>query len=204
MIMRITSLRKLLLIALSALALNACSDENTVDFPPLAFVRYQPIYLNVSSIEFINEYKSPMRTPYVEHLMPYSPEDAIRIWVKDRIRAVGSEKMLQVIIKDASVVVSELHKDNSIEDFFTIDQDRRYDTKLEVELRIYGTASALSEANVIVKEKRSMTMSENASAWRRNQLFRQMIGEMMNTVNAELEKNIFMYMGNHINYSQNP
>jgi hypothetical protein len=198
------SIRKWLFIVFGVLAISSCSDESPVDFPPLTFVRYQPIYLNVSSIEFVNEYKSPMKSPYAEHLMPYSPEDGMRIWVKDRIRAVGSEKILQVIIKDASVVATELHKDSSFEDFLTVDQDRKYDAKLDVELRIYGSASALSEANASVKGKRSITMSENASAWRRNAMFRQMIGEMMEGVNAELEKNIFMYMGNHINYSQNP
>lgn len=198
------TLKKILLTLAGVLALGACAKDSPVDYPPLNFTRYQPIHLNVASIEFVNEYKSPLRSPNVEHLMPYSPEDAMRIWVKDRLRAVGPEKSLQVIIRDASVVVTELHKDNSIEDFLTIDQDRRYDAKLEVELRIYGSASALSEANVSVKAARSLTMSENASVNQRNAKFRQVIGEMMEGVNAELEKNIFMYMASHINYSQNP
>lgn len=199
-----TKIGRWLYILAGVLALGSCTQETPVDFPPLTFVRYQPIYLNVSSIEFVNEYKSPMKSPYVEHLMPYSPEEAMRIWVKDRIRAVGSNKILQVIIKDGSVVASELHKDSSWEDFFTVDLDRRYDAKLDVELRIYGTESALSEASVHVKSDSSMTLSENASAWRQNAMYRQMIGQMMEKVNAELEKNIFTYMGNHINYSQNP
>lgn len=201
----ISSIKKIATAACALLMLSSCvGDGSPVDFAPLTFVRYQPIYLNVSTIQFVNEYKSPMQPPYVEHLMPYSPEDAMRIWVKDRIRAVGPEKSLQIIIKDASVKATELHKDSSIEDFFTIDQDRRYDAKLEVELRIYGSASALSEANVSVKAARSITMSENASVNRRNAAFREMIASMMENVNAELEKNMYQYMGNYINYSQNP
>lgn len=201
----ISTLKKFAIAACAMLMLGSCShDDSPVDFKPLTFVRYQPIYLNVSTIEFVQEYKSPMKAPYVEHLMPYSPEDALRIWVKDRIRPVGPEKSLQVIIKDASVTATELHKDSSFEDFFTIDQDRRYDAKLEVEMRIYGSASALSEASVSVKAARSVTMSENASVYRRNAIFRQMIAELMETVNAELEKNMYQYMGNYINYSQNP
>ena len=82
------------IILLGALALGSCSDESPVDFPPLSFTRYQPIYLNVSRVEFVNEYKSPLRPPNVEHLMPSSPEDAMRIWVNDRIRAVGPANSL--------------------------------------------------------------------------------------------------------------
>jgi len=199
------SYAKKILTACAFLVLCSCGgDDSPVDFKPLTFVRFQPIYLNVSNIEYVQEYKSPMRAPNVEHLMPYSPEDAMHIWIKDRIRPVGPEKMLQVIIKDASVVAIELHKDSSFEDFFTVDQDRRYDAKLEVELRIYGSKSALSEANVSVKAARSVTMSENASLYRRNAIFRQLIADMMESVNAELEKNMYQYMGNYINYSQNP
>ncbi|MFW0776521.1 MAG: hypothetical protein ACN2B6_02230 [Rickettsiales bacterium] len=197
-------LKKWLLGIFAAFMLTSCSSEHPVDFPPLSFARYQPIYLNVSRIEFVDEYKSPLTSPYVEHLMPYSPAEAMRIWAKERLRAIGPDKVLQIIIKDGSVVATELHKDSSIADFFTIDQDRRYDAKLDVELRIYGHESALSEANVHVKAARSVTLSENASAWRRSAAQRAMIGEMMEGVNAELEKNMFLYMGRHINFSQNP
>ncbi len=199
-----TTLKRLVLAACAAFGLTSCASESPVDFPPLSFLRYQPIFLNVTSIEFVDEYKSPMRSPYVEHLMPYSPADAMRIWVKDRIRAVGPDKVLQVIIKDGRVTASQIHKDSSIEDFFTVDQDRRYEAALDVEMRIYGSDGAMSEASVVVKATRSITMSENASVWRRNYEFRKMIFEMMEAVNAELEKNIYQYMGGHINYSRMP
>jgi hypothetical protein len=198
-------LKPFLLSLLAAATLAGCaSNDSPVDFPPLSFKRYQPIFLNVKSVEFVDEYKSPMRSPNVEHLMPYSPAEAMRIWVKDRLRIVGSDKVLQVIIKDGRVTASQIHKDNSIEDFFTIDQDRKYEAALDVELRIYGTESPLSEANVIVKATRSFTMSENASVWRRNYEFRKMIYEMMEAVNAELEKNMHQHMAAHINYKLSP
>lgn len=188
----------------SLLALASCSDTGPVDFPPLSFNRYQPMYLNVSSIEVVEEYKSPQRPPYVEHLIPYSPADAMGIWVKDRLRAVGSDKQLQVIIKEGSVVVNQLKNDRSLKDLLTIDQDKRYDAKLEVELRIYGPESAISLASVSAKAHRSVTMSENASLNQRNVVFRNLITDMMDSVNAELEMNMYRYMADYINYSQNP
>lgn len=197
-------MKRWLFILLGTLALSGCGDTSPVDFPPLGFTRYHPIYLNVSRVEFVTEYKSPLRPPYVEHLMPYSPEDAMRIWVKDRIRAVGPDKFLQVIIKDASVIATELQKTSGVEQLLSLDTDRRYDATLEVEMRIYGYESALSEANVRAKATRSFILSESAGAWQRSSVFRQMVGELMQGINAELEKNMFQYMGGHINYSQNP
>ena len=197
-------LKRYLCMLLGALLLTACAAENPVVLPPITFKRYAPIYLNVASIQIIDEYKSPMKPPNVEHLLPYSPGDAVRIWIKDRLRPVGPEKSLHVIIKDGSVMASVIHSDSSIEDFLTIDQDKRYDAKLDLELRIYGPSNALSEASVSVSAKRSITLSENASAYQRDKQFRAMIADMMEQVNAELEKNMYMHMGNFINYSQTP
>lgn len=190
-------------IMFAALLVSSCQSDSPVDFAPMTFTRYHPIFMDVSSIEIVEEYKSPLRPPYVEHLLPYSPAEAVNIWVRDRLRAIGLEKTMQVIIREGSVKSTLLHKDNSIEDFLTIDQDYKYDTKLEVELRIYGSG-AMSEASVSVKADKSITISENASVYRRNALFRQMIRELMEKVNAELEKNIYMHLSGYINYSQNP
>lgn len=191
----------LLLIASVA---GSCGGEQHVDYPPLSFARYQPIYLDVSNIQFVEEYKSPMQMPYVEHLLPYSPSEAMHIWIKDRIRAIGNDRFLQVIIKDGSVKVTQLPKPQGLSGFLTVSQDKRYDAKLDVEMRIYGGGHAMSDANVHVVATRSITLSEDASVGERNRAFRKMIADMMEPVNAELEKNMFMYFGNYINYSQNP
>jgi hypothetical protein len=185
-------------------ALAGCRAGSPVDFKPLSFTQYQPIYLNVTSIEMVEEYKSPMSNPNVEHLLPYSPAEAMRIWVRDRLRAIGNDRTLQVIIKDGSVTVTQLPVGGGFMGFFKSSQDKRYDAKLAVELRIFGGESALAEANVVVNAKHSITLGENASVYERDVAFREMIAEMMEGVNAELEKNIFKYMGNHINFSQNP
>lgn len=193
-----------LLFFMGALALSACRSESPVEFPPLTFVRYQPIYMDVASIEFIEEYKPTFSEPNVEHLMPYSPAEAMRIWVKDRIRAVGGDKALHIIIKDGSVKSTMLKKDSKMQDMLALNRDKRYDAKLAVEMRVYGSDSALSESNIMVSAARSITIPEKASANRRDFLYRQMIAELMETANAELEKNIFLHMSKNISYSQSP
>ena len=198
------SLKPLIAAALAVLALVACRSESPVEFPPLSFVRYQPIHMDVSNIEIVEEYKSPQREPHVEHLMPYSPAEAVRLWVKDRLRAVGMEKTLQVIIREGSVVSVPIRKDTAVGDLVTLNRDKRYDAKLEVELRVYGTQSAISESNVSVSATRSITIPEKASANRREAMMRQMITDLMETVNAELEKNMHLYMSGNIAYTKMP
>lgn len=179
-------------------AFTAC-DTPPPPGPSLNFKRYQPIYMNVSGVEVVEEYREPGRAPNVEHLMPYSPADAMQIWVKDRLRNSGGNKTMQVIIKDASVVGKEIPSSG----VFGFGADRQYDARLEVEIRIYGDA-ALSEASVNVVGMQSITMSESASSATRDAAYRDMINDMMTTMNAELEKNIFFHLATYVNFSMNP
>ena len=183
--------------------LGACSDNDAPASAALNFTRYQPIYMSVSNIEVVEEYKSPMRAPNVEHQMPYSPADAMQIWVKDRLRAAGGPHTMQVIIKDASVIEKEKPKQEGVAGLLTLKVDHQYTARLEVEMRIYGDA-AMSVASINVVASRNMTLGAVLTANRRDERFRAMIQEMMTATNAELEKNIFQHLGNYVNYSMNP
>jgi len=188
---------------------SSVKREFTVSHPPppsppqITFTRFQPIVLNVGQIDIVDEYKMPMHEPNVEHLIPISPSDAMRAWVRDRIRAGGETKTLQVIIKDASVVASEVPLPPGA-DPGDVSPDRRYDARLEVELRIYGTENAMSEASVNVVATQSNTINEKASLSERKAIFRRMVSSVMDSANAELEKQIFQYFNSSILYSQTP
>lgn len=188
----------------AALALSACQERGPGGPPlELSFAHYQPIHLDVGSIEFIESYQPPMVPPNVEHLMPYSPTEALRIWVRERLHAVGDDRSLQVIVKDAHVTFTRLPTPGGVKGLLTISQDRRYDARIEAELRIYGSR-AMSEASINVNATRSVTMAENASVNMRDAAFRRLARELMENLNAELEKNIYMYFSQYISYSQTP
>lgn len=175
----------------------------TPTLPPtlsLNFAQSPVINVNVANIEVVEAYKYPFRAPNVEHLMPYSPADAMAIWVKDRLHAVGSDKLLQITIVDASVIASDLPKTKGVQGLFTVDQDKKYDARLEVEMRIYGDA-ALSEADTSVAVTRSITIPENANVNYRKEVYIQLIQDMMKTMNGKLENNMLNYMRNYINIS---
>lgn len=183
-------MKKWLNIALVFL-LTACGSKDVVEYRPLSFTHFQPIYMAVSSIQVVEEYKSPQRPPYIEHLIPYSPAEAMRIWVRDRMRTAGGEKTMQVIVRNGSVTATDTGN------------GRRYDAKLEVELRIYGEG-VISEASVFINGTRSATISSLASDSERNRTFRKLIGDLMEELNAEMEKNLYQYMGKYISFTQMP
>ncbi len=191
-------------LGVALLALGSCQKIPPVEKQPLSFKQYAPIHLAVSNVEVIHEYQSPMKPPSVEHLIPYSPAEAMEIWVKQRLRAVGLENTLQVIIKNGAVNVSQLPLKEGWREFFTGNPDKRYDAVLEVELRVYGTGGSMSLANVTAKATKSVVINENVSVQERDTIFRQMITEMMTMINAQLEKTMFMYMSNYISFSHNP
>ena len=196
-------MRKFLPLLLLCL-LPACIDAPT---PPKKYLpnytRYQKIYFTVGKIEVLEEYRSPMRAPNVEHTMPYSPADAVHLWARDRLRASGGEKTLQVIIRDGSVIEKDLRPAGGLSGLLSTEPDHRYDARLELELRVYGDG-ALSEANASVIATQMLTLHESESAAKREQKFRAMLDALMASTNAELEKNIYQYLGAYVDTARIP
>lgn len=178
----------------------SCTSPISPQIEEIKFTSSPIINVNVNNIEVVEAYQSPFRAPNIEHLMPYSPADAMHIWVKDRLRAIGSDKLLQVTIVDASVTVSDLPKTKGIKGLFTVDQDKKYDARLEVEVKIYGGA-ALSEADTSVIVTRSITIPENANVNSRNAAYTQMIQDMMKMLNDKMEQNMLSYMRNYVSFA---
>lgn len=189
-----------MLLALPLLLLASCQSPEIAPRKPVSFTQYQPIGLAVGAIEIKEEYRSPLHAPNVEHLFPTSPAEAMRIWVKDRLRTQGGAKTLQVIVKDASVVQEPLPRTQGFKGVYTLDQSEKYNARLEVEMRIYGDGP-LSEASISVVGTRSDTASENFSVAARDALADRMIRDLMALMNAELEKNFHQYFSAYVNYT---
>jgi hypothetical protein len=183
-------------------AITACTPPQPAPAPALHFNQYPKINVHVADIRVIEEYKSPNSAPNIEHLMAYSPAAAVKIWVKDRLRTTGTNKILQVTIVNAPVIATELPKTKGLQGAFTIDQDKRYDARLEVEMRIYGDG-AISEADSSVSVSRSITIPENSTVNSRRIGYEQMISDMMKMFNDKMELNMRNFFGNNVNFSNN-
>lgn len=181
---------------------TACAAPPAPEVKPISFTSKPTINLDVADIKVVEAYKSPYSAPNVEHLMPTSPAEAMKTWVHDRLRATGANKLLQITIVDASVVATELPKTKGVKGLFTVDQDKKYDAKLEVELRIYGE-NPISEADTSVTVTRTISIAENASVNARNAAYQNMVKDLMDMLNDKLEKNMQSYFSNYISYSGN-
>ena len=177
--------------------ITACSTTSAPTQRDISFSKYPKINVAVANIEVIENYKSPQKAPNVEHLMPRSPSDAMQIWVHDRLRATSSDKLLQININDASVISTNLPRTKGITGLFTVDQEKRYDARLEIEMKLYGDSS-LSEANTSVTVTRSITIPENATVNSRHVAYEKMLADLMKDLNDKLEQNIQNYFRNYI------
>ncbi len=182
-----------------ALLLGACSSEAPPPAaPPLSYIKSAPFSMDVANVNIVESYKTSSQVPHVEGVFTPTPAAGIRQWVTDRVRAVGAKRVLSVTIKDASVVESEVPSSDPGSYFH--EGGRRYDGRVEVEMRIYSESSAMSDASINVVATRSDTLADHASLSTRKALFTRMNRELMEVMNGELEKNFYRYFSNYIRY----
>ncbi|MDP6829410.1 MAG: hypothetical protein QF521_07965 [Alphaproteobacteria bacterium] len=145
------------------LLLTACeSPLQEVKYPELRFNHLPVIELNVARIDIVEQYRSPLRPPNVEHELPLAPAKAMRNWANDRLRAVGSSGRAVFVIADASVKAQPLQKKKGLKAMFTLDQAARYNARLEARLEV-ETAAGLGKGFAAAAATRQRTMPEAVS-----------------------------------------
>jgi hypothetical protein len=168
------------------MALAACATDTVVDLTAPSFIN-APVYrMNVSEIRINDQYEPAFGGNNVEHQFPTSPARAVGIWANDRLQAAGTQGVMEVIIRDASVLETRGEKFD------------RYDAALAVDLKLYDGIHpmALAEANSRVTMSRSI--KNTASITRREDMFAQMTRDLMKNLDASLDANIRQYFGKHI------
>lgn len=194
-------LHTLPLLVMAALALTSCKDAPRLsNFMPISFADSSPIELNIYDINFQNEYQQTKRAPHIEHMLPVPLDKTIENWTRDRIKTVGSDNSLLVVVKEASMVERQLPTTKGFMDWFKDEQAKEYTAKVTLELRIYGDR-ALSLASTEITATRSRTVPESASLAQRDEELYRLTKALMNDLNAELEKNIQQYFSKYIRYS---
>ena len=184
-----------------ALLLTACQQAPNAYVPePFAFETnaIAPIRLNVAEIKVVNGYTAPLRKPNVEHEFPVTPATAVRQWVNKRLKAIGSNNILEITIDNASVKEVPLPKTKGVEGLFTDDQDTRYDAKLVVTMRLYSGTRAMSDASADITITRSRSINEKATVFDRERLYHSMVREMMASFDGEANKQLRQYFSNYL------
>lgn len=187
------------LLAVVALGLTGCAPPpKEYDLSPPSFTQETPIALDVAEIRIRDDFNPPAGQGHAEHLFPVPPEEAVRIWASQRLKAVGPRNILEVVIEDASVMETKLPRKGGIEGDFTDEPSERYNVVMAVSLRLYGGERAISEASAQTRVTRMKEVTEKMSVFARRAIFAQMTRDLTKQLDTSLTQQIHQYFSNHI------
>lgn len=152
------------------------------------------INLDIAKIEIVEKYRSPLRLPNVEHELPVAPATIMRNWVKDRLRAKGTNGIARFTIVDASVKVEDLAKKNDLKATFTMVQSTRYRARLSAKLEV-ETAGGLGKGFASAISSRQRTMPEAVSINERHDELDNFVKEAALDFDKIMVKNIKKFLG---------
>ncbi len=176
---------------------TACINEPRVaDLAPPSFKNQPSIPLEVAEIRVRNDYQS--RGGTVESQFPTSPAQGVQIWADERLKAVGTSGLLEVVIEDARVTEKPLPVKQGIEGALTKEPNRRYEGTLDVSLNLYTEDRAIAKSHVDARVEVSRELIEKSADSERRELFAAMTREMLTRLDTQLTHGIHEYFSQHI------
>lgn len=181
----------------SMVGLNACATPPPPQFPELTYTHLPAITLGVAKIEVVSTSKKSDASLHVESSMPVTPEQAVRNWARDRLRASGVSGVAKVIIENASVTETELARSKGLKGVFTTEQSQRYDAGLKVSVRLEGVPR-VSEAFAQAEIKRSQTVPEDVSVNVREQALFELTESVMKDFDPAMAASLRKHLADFI------
>lgn len=170
--------------------LGSCdTPPHRESFPQLTYQHLAPINLDVAQIVIVDGYQPPMTAPHVEQDFPTPPASAARQWAQDRLKAVGTDGVAKFTILDGSAIDVPLPRTTGLDGVITQDQSDRYDVTVTVRLDVENRMGN-HNGSITASAKRSNTAAEDMTLNEREKLWFEMTDKLMQTLNAELEKQI--------------
>ena len=189
---------KRVMICLMLTLLAACKEAPKTFVPgPITFSG-APMLVNVAEIKVVESYRAPLSRPNVEHEFATPPATAVKQWANSRLKAVGTQGVLQVSIDDASVREVLLPKTKGLKGLVTDDQDARYDANLRVSLKLYNGVDSISTASGDVILNRSKSINEKATVEDHEKLYDAMVRDMMKAYDAAATERLRQYFSAYL------
>ena len=184
------------------LVLSACSSSAppVQRLPEMTFLYKAPIRLNIARVEVVSEYTAPAAHPNIEYDMPVSPENAVRKWAQDRLKPVGREGILRIVIHKASATETPLATDLGVTGMFKKEQAARVDETVDVTLQMLDDHQ-FTVADVSGKSFRSRTEPEDQKLNERDQLLYDMTYDLVRGFDEEVDPNIRTTFSKWIDYA---
>ena len=192
--------KKILPVLILTLISSGCAtlfpqdDDELQRYSEPRYNTQEPIQLKVSKIEVISEFTPTFSRPNVEHLFPVSIEKTAKLWAQDRLKAAdfSSEKVAEVIIKDASVT-EEMEKSEQL-----FNKDRvKYKASLIVVIKISDPRS-LSRAETEVQAWRELIIPADTDIAEKEKYWNGMVSKLFEEFNAKMTSNIYQYLNMYV------
>lgn len=167
-------------------------------FPEVSFNHKSPIEMGVRSIRTVSEYRPdrrglPAGYAHVEDRAPLVPEQVLKRWADQRLRATGGEFQARFIITEASLIKVPLPVDGSFIGWFRSEQNFRYDLTLDVVIEVLDSRGYLvASANSVIQ--RGATIAEDASAAARDDVLFTLVEAGMRDLDQELPSAMGQYL----------
>jgi hypothetical protein len=175
-----------------ALALLAGCSTPPPPRPIFADLRYTaepPIRLEVGRIEIRDEYQAPFKAPNVDHLFPVPPARAAENWAHDRLKATGKTGRAVFVLKNASVIETELPRSQGLTGALTTEPAQRYDLALQATVEIVDDRGLpIRTANV--STTRSQSVLDDISPNQRDHAWYDMTKAAMTDFDQQLASEI--------------
>lgn len=189
------SRRTLTALVLCLFATACINEPRTADLSPPSFKDQPQMLIEVADIQVRDDYQP--RGGTVENQFPTPPARGVHIWADERLKAVGTSGVLEVVITDASVTEKPLSVKSGIEGALTKQPNRRYEGSLAVSLNLYTEDRAISKAHVDARVTLAKELLEKAADSERRELFAAMTREMLAKLDAQLTHGIGEYFANY-------
>jgi len=181
--------RILLSLAFAAIVAACSSPPPPLRLPDMTFTQSAPWRFDVARIEVVNQYSAPTEPPHIEYDMPVSPEHAVRNWVRDRLKAVGSSGVMRVVIRNASATETPLATDKGIKGMFTKEQAANVELNLDVAIQILDERQFVV-AEVSGRASRSRTEPEGQKLNERDKLLYDLTYDLLRGFNEGVASDI--------------
>ncbi len=178
--------------AVPAAALAGCADAPMPPrFAPISYATYGRFTFEAERLEIAQEYQAPLAPPNVEHLFAQRPDDTLKRWANERLAVTGrGERFARFVIIDARVTETQLPRETGVRATFTNEQAQRYDGRIEVGVELRQLRGNFRDGYATAAATRSRSVAENISLNDRERVWYEMVEQMMNDVNAELDRQI--------------
>jgi hypothetical protein len=176
--------------AVAAGLVVACSSSyDTFRPPPLDFSGRAPLRLAVERVTVQSAYRPRETAPYVDHLMPLKPEDAIRQMLEARLVAAGGPGSIQAVILDAAVEEEEIETQSGLRGLFTKEPAARLEGRFQVQVdRLSAAGEVLKSVSTAVT--RTASIPEGVGYAERQRIGYELVRKLVDDLDEGLTANV--------------